>query len=86
MRQVQRAICLRYMAVVDVNAVLVLVGRVGAFPSSDAATTAPKLDVAVLDPKRAESIKEVGLAGDDAVVHVSVADLADVNLRQMSQE
>lgn len=74
------------MTVVDVNPVLVLVGRVGTFPCSDAATTASKLDVAVLDPKRAESIKEVSLAADNAIVHVSIANLADIHLERLGQE
>ena len=68
------------LRVVDVDAVRVGKGRVRAFPSSYAAAAGAQGEEGRLDPERAEAVEEIGLAGDDAVVDVGVAELADVNL------
>lgn len=65
----------------DVGAVLVGEGGggVGAFPGGDAPAAAAQLERRVGDVQRAEAVEEVGLSGDDAVRHVAVAELADVD-------
>lgn len=76
----ERGVCLLDDAVVDVDAVRVGEGRVGALPRGDAAAAGAQGEAGRLDPRRAEAVEEVGLAGDDGGVDVGVAELADVDL------
>lgn len=57
----------------DVDAVLVLEGGVGALPSRDASTAAAKRDIRVCHPTGTEAVEEVGLACNFTVVHVCIA-------------
>ena len=68
------------VALGDVDTVLVLEGRVSTLPRCDTTTTASELDVGICDPARAKAIEEVRLATYDRLVHVSIAELADVDL------
>jgi hypothetical protein len=70
---------------VEVDAVLVLEGGVGALPGRDAAAAAAEGEGRFLDVERAEAVEEVGLSGDDGVVEVGVAKLPDVDLRWNSE-
>lgn len=65
----------------DVDTVLVLEGRVGPLPGCDAAAAVAQEDLGGLHPCGAEAVEEVGLSGDDVLVEVCVAELADVDLR-----
>lgn len=68
---------------VDVDAVLVgEVRGVGALPGGDAAAAVAQGEGRVGDVEGAEAVEEVGLAGDDGVVKVGVAQLADVDLEE----
>jgi hypothetical protein len=67
-RNVEGAVGFRYVRIVNVDAVFVGVGGVGAFPGRDAAAAAPQGDGRVGDPERAEAVEEVGLAGYYGVV------------------
>ena len=77
----ERVICFPNIAVVDVDTVLVLERGVGALPSRDASSAAAKRDGRVCHPASTEAVEEIGLACDLAIVHVCVAELADVNLK-----
>lgn len=77
----ERVICFPNIAVVDVDTVLVLERGVGALPSRDASSAATKCDGRVCHPASAEAVEEIGLACDLAIVHVCVAELADVHLK-----
>lgn len=67
---------------VDVDAVLVVKGRVGALPGGDAAAAVAERQGGLGDVERAEAVEEVCLSGDDGVVEVGVAQLADVDLEE----
>ena len=69
----ERGICFPDITVMDVDAVLVLEGSVGALPSRDASSAAAKCDGRVCHPASAEAVEEVGLACNFAIVHVCVA-------------
>lgn len=69
----------------NVHAVVVLEGRVRALPRRDAAAAIAQADVAVLQPRGAEAVQEVGLSGGDAVVEVRAAIFADVDLSPLSE-
>lgn len=79
-RDVQRGISFLYRAVVDVDTVLVLKGRVRALPGCDPAAAAAEEDVTGLNPEGAEAVEEICLACDGGFVHVYVSQLADVDL------
>jgi hypothetical protein len=66
---------------VDVDAVLVGERRRRPFPRRDAAAAAAEEKFRGLDPRRAEPVQEIGLAGDFAVEEVCVAQFADVYLK-----
>lgn len=61
------------LARVDVDAVLVGEGRVGALPGGYAAAAVPQGQGRLGNVERAEAVEEVGLAGDDHVVEIGVA-------------
>lgn len=65
----------------DVCAVGVGERGICAFPGCDAAAAAAEGKQGGLDPEGAEAVEEVSLAGYGAVVHVCVAQFADVDLR-----
>lgn len=58
---------------VDVYAVFVGEGSVGALPGGDAAAAVPQGEGRVRDVQRAEAVEEVGLPGNDGVIEVGVA-------------
>ena len=64
---VQRAIRLCHMAIMDINAIFVHESRIRAFPGRDASTTPAKLYVGVLDPECPEAVEEVCLSANNAV-------------------
>jgi hypothetical protein len=80
MRDIQTRVRLHHAAVMDVHPVLIGKRGVGAFPCRDTSSAAAKKKFGGFDPQGAESIEEIGLAGNDGLVHVGVAYFADVDL------
>ena len=78
---VETAVGSMNIAVMDIYAILVYECRIRSFPGCDAATAAPELNVARVDPGSAKSIKEISLASYGTFGEVCAPDLADVDLK-----
>lgn len=67
----------------NVHAIMILEGRVRAFPCRDTSAAIAEPDVTFLEPQGAKAVEEVSLSSDDAIVEVCAAVLAYVDLPQV---
>ena len=72
MTDVEAVVGFPNLAVVDVDAILILEGGIRALPGSDTAAAAAEFHIRFSDPERTESVEKVRLATNNAFVHVGI--------------